>query len=150
MSDVIEIPNRGSNRRRAALLFAVLLIASAILGAVVDRYVFRAPRAIIGDTGFHPLSAMLRSPTDAERRQIRSELARELDLDPQQDSAVSSIMKRNASEFQALRDELRPRVEALTAHVRVQVDSVLTPAQRERFHQLQARQRASSAVQGKE
>lgn len=137
--DVLDLPRPNANRARAAMLFALLLIASAILGAVIDRTLLQRRHSIIGDTGFHPLSTMLRTPTESERREIRSEMSRELGLDAKQDSAIAVIMRRNAGQFQALRDEMRPRVEALVLQVRQQVDQVLTADQRERFHQLQAR-----------
>ena len=140
MSDVVDMPPRGSTRTRAVVLLMALMLASAGAGAVLDRIVVAQRPPIIRDNRFHPLSSVLRSPTDAERRQLRAELDRELDLTAAQDSALDRIMNGKAGEFQALRDEIRPRVELLLADVRREIDMILTPEQRARFHELQQRE----------
>ncbi len=76
MSDVIDMPVRGSTRTRAVILLAALMLASAGAGAVLDRFLVSQRPPVLRDNRFHPLSSLLRSPTDAERRQLRSELDR--------------------------------------------------------------------------
>ena len=117
------------------------IVASVIAGVAIDRVLLRAPSAptLLADTGFHPLSSALRSPTPEERRRLRKEMARELKLTPAQDSAFDAIMMQRAGEFSALREEIRPRVERLVSDVRSDMEQVLTPAQRERFRRLRLR-----------
>jgi Spy/CpxP family protein refolding chaperone len=127
----------------AAIVIGAIVVASVVAGVAIDRVLLRAPARppMFADTGFHPLSSVLRSPTPEERRRIRSDLSRELNLTPAQDSAFDAIMMQRAVEFSALREEIRPRVERLVSDVRSDMEQVLTPEQRERFRQLQLRDR---------
>lgn len=127
-------------RSLAVIVIAAIIVASIVGGIAIDRVLLqtRAP-TMLADTGFHPLSSALRSPTPEERRRIRNELARELNLTPAQDSAIDAIMMQRASEFSALREEIRPRVERLVSDVRSDMEQVLTPAQREKYRRLQLR-----------
>lgn len=125
-------------RSMAIIVIIAVAISSAIVGAAVDRMSVR-PRAsapALPDTGFHPLSSILRSPTDNERRAIRAKLATELGLSTDQAGVVDSILDAHATEFRQLREEIRPRVEHLTSAVRADVERVLTPTQRLKYHQL--------------
>jgi len=128
-------------RALAVIVIVAIIVASVVGGIAIDRVLLRPPvmTTVLADTGFHPLSSALRSPTPEERRRIRNELARELNLTPAQDSAIDAIMMQRASEFSALREEIRPRVERLVSDVRSDVEQVLTPAQREHYRRLQLR-----------
>jgi hypothetical protein len=151
MTDILELPMPARNRKRAAALLVTVIVAAFLCGVLLDRYVLARPIAVLHDSEFHPLSEILRSPTDADRLAIRQRLSGELHLSPAQDTAISRIMTRKAGEFQALRDELRPRVELLVAEVRREIEQVLTPAQREDFHRLQAREaRTAPSSNGQE
>jgi Spy/CpxP family protein refolding chaperone len=133
----VEVPARSL----AVIVIAAIIVASVVAGVAIDRVLLRAPAAptMLSDTGFHPLSSALRSPTPEERRRIRKELAQQLNLTPAQDSAIDAIMMQRAGEFSALREEIRPRVERLVSDVRSDMEQVLTPAQRERFRRLRLR-----------
>jgi len=132
----LEVPARSL----AVIVIVAIIAASVVAGVAIDRVLLRPPvPTILTDTGFHPLSSALRSPTPEERRRLRSELTRELGLTPAQDSAFDSIMMQRAGEFSALREEIRPRVERLVSDVRSDMEQVLTPTQRERFRRLQLR-----------
>ena len=124
-------------RAVAALLIAFVAIAGAVAGAAIDRVLVRHSGPVLVDTTFHPLSQALRVPTDADRRRLREQLSQNLALTPAQDSIIDSIMNHRSGEFNALREELRPRVERLVTDVRADIEQVLTPAQRTRFHALQ-------------
>ena len=125
----------------AVIVIGAIVAASIVAGVAIDRVLLRGPSAppMFADTGFHPLSSVLRSPTPEERRRLRGQLSRELSLTPAQDSAIDVIMMERAGEFSALREEIRPRVERLVADVRSDMEQVLTPEQRERFRRLQLR-----------
>jgi Spy/CpxP family protein refolding chaperone len=129
----------------AAIVIGAIVVASVFAGVAFDRVLLHRSAAtslsMFPDTGFHPLSSVLRSPTPEERRRLRSQLATELSLTPAQDSAFDAIMMHRAGEFSALREEIRPRVERLVSDVRSDMEQVLTPEQRERFRRLQARDR---------
>jgi Spy/CpxP family protein refolding chaperone len=128
-------------RSLAVIVMLAILLAGIAAGVAMDRMLLdSAPRtAVFPDTGFHPLSSALRSPTPEERRRLRAELSRQLALTPSQDSAFEAIMMQRAGEFSALREEIRPRVERLVSDVRSDMEQVLTPAQREQFRRLQLR-----------
>lgn len=136
----------------AVLVLGATVAASVIAGIAIDRLLLRpgGTSAVLVDSGFHPLSSALRSPTPIERRRLRAQLSRELSLTPAQDSAFDAIMMQRAGEFSALREEIRPRVERLVSDVRSDMEQVLTPEQRERFRKLQTRrddaQRMSSSA----
>ena len=123
----------------AVVVIVAIIGASVVAGVAIDRVLLkgRAAPTMFADTGFHPLSSALRSPTPEERRRIRAELSRELGLTAAQDSAIDAIMMQRAGEFSALREEIRPRVERLVSDVRSDMEQVLTPPQRERFRRLQ-------------
>jgi Spy/CpxP family protein refolding chaperone len=128
-------------RALAMVVILAIIGASVVAGVAIDRVLLgrRAAPAMFPDTGFHPLSSALRSPTPEERRRLRAELSQELALTPAQDSAIDAIMMQRAGEFSALREEIRPRVERLVSDVRSDMEQVLTPSQRERFRRLQLR-----------
>lgn len=128
-------------RPLAIVVIGAIVVASGVAGVALDRMTLRpnGSATILSDSGFHPLSSALRSPTPEERRRLRRELSHELDLSPAQDSALDAIMNQRAVEFRALREEIRPRVERLVSDVRSDFEQVLTPAQRERFRRLQQR-----------
>lgn len=128
-------------RSLAIVVIVAIVAASVVAGVAIDRVVLRQPTGttMFADTGFHPLSSALRTPTPEERRRLRLELTRELSLTPAQDSAFDAIMMQRAGEFSALREEIRPRVDRLVSDVRSDMEQVLTPPQRERFRRLQLR-----------
>ena len=128
-------------RSLAIVVIAAIMLAGVVAGVAIDRVLLTSPTraAVLPDTGFHPLSSALRSPTPEERRRLRAELSRQLALTPSQDSAFEAIMMHRAGEFSALREEMRPRVERLVSDVRSDMEQVLTPAQREQFRRLQLR-----------
>jgi Spy/CpxP family protein refolding chaperone len=124
------------------IVIAGIVAASVVAGVAIDRVLLRGSSPpVFADTAFHPLSSVLRSPTPEERRRLRGQLSRELNLTTAQDSAFDAIMMQRAGEFSALREEIRPRVERLVSDVRSDMEQVLTPEQRARFRQLQLRDR---------
>jgi len=124
-------------RAVAALLIAFVAIVGAVAGAAIDRVLMQHKGPALVDTTFHPLSQALRVPTDADRRHLREQLSQNLGLSAAQDRIIDSIMNHRSGEFNALREELRPRVERLVLDVRADIEQVLTPEQRTRFHALQ-------------
>ncbi len=123
----------------AVVALCALAAGSALAGAAIDRLLVRAPLGAVAlpDTAFHPIESILRSPTAADRRAIRAELTRQLHLTPAQADTIDSIMNRRAGDFSALRDEMRPRVQALVDTVHASIEQILSPEQREQFRRMQ-------------
>jgi hypothetical protein len=121
----------------ALVTFLLVGAGCALAGAAIDRaYVNHALR-FVGDTTFHPISSALRTPSDADRQQYRAELSRALALTADQNHLVDSILDKRAGQFEALRNDLRPRVDSMVTAVRREIDAVLTPEQRARYKALQ-------------
>jgi Spy/CpxP family protein refolding chaperone len=122
-------------------------LGSGLAGAAIDRVLVNraapaakspaAPLIFLPDTSFHPIESILRSPTEADRRAIRAELTRQLQLTPAQADTIDSIMNRRSGEFRALREQMRPRVQHLVDAVHASIEQVLTPEQREQFRRMQ-------------
>jgi hypothetical protein len=139
-----------SSRARALVALAALVFASGVAGAAIERVVTRPPStARLGDTTFHPLSSILRSPTPQDHLRYRLELSQSLGLSAAQDAAIDSIMSTRAGEFNALREEIRPRVDLLVTSVRDDIERTLTAEQREKFRALQRRDRQQLVSNGK-
>ena len=127
-----------THSKSVAILTLVLVGAGcALAGAAIDRaYVNRAMR-FVGDTTFHPISSALRTPSDADRLQYRAELSRALSLSAEQNHLVDSILDQRAGQFEAIRQDIRPRVDSMVTAVRREIDAILTPEQRARYKALQ-------------
>lgn len=145
-----------STRRQAAIVLALVLLAGFLLGVAADRLWLtrhwggRAGRGGLGGPfadgprrgpGGPPgifrggMPRAMSPEFAAERRRgVVQRLTRELDLTTSQQKAIDSIMAGNEAEFQLLEQEMRPRMKAFLERTRGQIDSVLTPAQREKFH----------------
>jgi hypothetical protein len=136
MTSITESASPAGRRSLAALTLVAVALASALTGAAVDRAYMRRSARIVGDTAFHPLSSALRTPSDADRRQIRAELSTALDLTPDQERIIDSIMTSRQGQFEDLRASIRPRVESLLNNMRADVETVLTPDQRETYRKL--------------
>jgi Spy/CpxP family protein refolding chaperone len=141
-------------KRQAVLVLSLVLLAGLLIGMAADRlwltrhWAGRPHRDFAearggpgwprgpGGPGMRGGFPGSMSPEHAaeRRRGMVQRLTRELDLTAPQQQAVDSIMASNEEEFQALEREMRPRMKAFLERTRGQIDSVLTPAQREKFH----------------
>ncbi len=142
-------------KRQAVLVLSLVLLAGFLIGMAADRLWLtrhwggRPPRDFAEGRGGPggPRGpggpGMMRggfpgemSPERAaeRRRGMVQRLTRELDLTATQQQAIDSIMAGNEAEFAAMEKEMRPRMKAFFERSRGQIDSVLTPAQREKFH----------------
>jgi hypothetical protein len=71
--------------------------------------------------------------TDGTGSGTARRLARELDLWSAQQVKLDSIIARQMTAYDSLRNEYQPRVRALMLGTRAAIDSILTPPQRERL-----------------
>lgn len=140
-------------RFQAALVLTLVLLAGFLVGIAADRFWLtrhwggRGPRGIAMGRGAPDRGppGMMRggfpgpmSPERAaeRRKDMVERLTRELDLTATQRHAIDSIMAGNEAEFAAMEKEMRPRMRSFLERTRGQIDSVLTPAQRDKFHKL--------------
>jgi hypothetical protein len=134
-------------RATAGIVVAVAFIAGGLAGASLFREFGRGERE--GRSRFVPGMKMAPAPTDAaaegrepgeasERALAR--FAKALQLSPAQAAAVDSISMHEFAAANAVREESWPRMQEVLADTRRRIDSVLTPAQRTRYHDMLARQ----------
>ena len=71
---------------------------------------------------------------------MRDRFARALDLTPDQQRRVDSIMSQQTRDFRRIRAQMQPRFDSLLQRAQAGLDSVLTPEQRARLHTLRARE----------
>jgi hypothetical protein len=145
----------GGDRRRmrpglvATLAMAAMFVFGILAGVALDRHLVHGrpggrdrrdgPRFV---PGMSMPSGQRPGPAERDSMRVRAnaEFARSLGLTPAQAAAVDSVMTHDFNEVNALREEMRPRIEAIIATTRQRIDSVLTPAQREKYHALLAEQ----------
>jgi Spy/CpxP family protein refolding chaperone len=116
-------------RLRAGLVIGLVVIASAIAGAAIDRsLLMRHPtRADAGRRG-PPQQLEQRRRTDMLDR-----MAKELSLTPAQRAGLDSIFQRTDSSLRAIRRETQPRIQQVFERSKAEVNARLDPAQREKF-----------------
>ena len=115
---------------REVIFGLVLLLvgcAGIAIGVAIDRLIlyqhFRA-------------AWTMEAPSSGARAAVARQLARDLDLSPEQQVQVDSIIARQMTAYDSLRREYQPRVRALMVTTRAAIDSILTPPQRERLRAL--------------
>ena len=137
------ISQRGvvSARVVAALVVVIALLTGVALGVALGRMLMPDwPRG--WSTHRRPgmnWSAGGRAPNAVDRHAFRERFTRELDLSASQATRVDSIMEHRMAAIETLQREVRPRMKQLVDSTRAQIDSVLTPTQRERFHEMERR-----------
>jgi Spy/CpxP family protein refolding chaperone len=120
-----ELGTRARKRhlsREVAFGLVLLLVgcAGVAVGVAIDRLVLYR---------YYGADVM----TDGTGGGTARRLARELDLSPAQQVKIDSIIARQMTAYDSLRNEYQPRVRALMLGTRAAIDSILTPPQRERL-----------------
>ena len=108
-------------RLTAALLIIGALIAGIILG-------------IAGDRAFQHWHRPQRAP---HLDRLVEHLDHALDLTPQQHDAVRRIVERHFARMQQINASVRPQMRQEIDSTNAEIDKVLTPEQRAKFHQMQ-------------
>ena len=130
----------------AIALLAVVGLAGVGLGFAADRLALHREH---GGRRFGPGDGAGRGMWDGGRGMregrrggegMRERLARALDLTPDQQRRVDSIMTQQTRDFRRIRAEMQPRFDSLLQRAQAGLDSVLTPAQRARLQSLRARE----------
>ena len=146
---------RGATRGMAIALLAVVALAGMGLGFAADRVATRnrgfdrhrpGPGPGMGPGGgFGPMEGRRgregrHGPGGDGGDEMRERFAHELDLTPDQQRRVDSIMAQQMADFRRIRAEMQPRIDSLLAQAQSGIDSVLTPVQREKLKALRARE----------
>ena len=123
------------SRLRAGVVIALVVVASVLAGAAVDRVVIqrmthRRPPWGQGGPGRG-------SPEqDAHRRSdMLDRMTKELDLSTTQRAGIDSVMQRSDSSLRAIRAEMQPRLKQVFQGSRAEIEARLDSAQRIKFGQ---------------
>lgn len=138
-------PRAGATRAMAIALLAVVGLAGMGLGFAADRLAMHHERGGSrrfgpGGPGFFPPDGRRGHEGRRGGDGMRERLARALDLTPEQQRRVDSIMMQQTRDFRHIREEMQPRFDSLLQRAQAGLDSVLTPAQRARLQSLRARE----------
>lgn len=129
-------PRRGRTARLAAAgVLLTVALAGAAAGVAFDRYVliphrFEAQRANSGEPRRRP------DGRGGRRDRFHEQLARMLGLTAEQRVQLDSVMSRQERDLRAAHAVVQPRVDSIVASTRRQLDSILTPEQREKLRDL--------------
>jgi len=122
-------------RGTAAVVLALCVSVGIIAGVVVDRVLLipnqigRRPPATRGPRGLWP----------ASQAASRDRLARELSLTDSQRVKLDSVLSRQTARFRTTREKIQPEMDSIFEQTRAQIDSLLTPAQREQLKNIRDR-----------
>ena len=132
----------GATRAMAVALLVVVALAGMGLGFVADRLALHNERGLVRrpPMSFGPFRGHGGRDGGGRHDGTRESLARELDLTPEQQRRVDSIMARQMDDFRRLREAMQPRFDSLLVAAQARLDSVLTPAQRAKLQTLRARE----------
>lgn len=113
-----------SATRKAALWVGVIFLLGAALGGTLG-YVFA-----------HRVSAAPAQLTDAERRaQKVQRLTQELNLTPEQQKQLDTIMISVQAQYKAIHQSTEPQINEARQKGREQVRAILTPEQKPKFEE---------------
>lgn len=133
-------------RRRAMWMAALLLagtLATGVLVGVVLGQTWLAPAwpgvpPLAGRRGAGMLKGHGAMPDPREiHAEISRRLGKDLELTADQQAALDRVMSEQAEMLSAIQADVQPRMQAFLDSTRSRVDSLLTPAQRERFRRLE-------------
>lgn len=130
----------GATRTMAVAILVVVGLAGMGLGFAADRLAMHNERNATHRPPPPSFGPGFRGPGGHREAGTRERLARELDLTPEQQRRVDSIMMRQMADFRRLREAMQPRFDSSLMDAQARLDSVLTPAQREKLKTLRARE----------
>lgn len=129
----------GQTRTKAALSLAVVFAAGAVLG-------FAANRFYLGALGPHPSSL---SPAEY-RAHLLEQLTDDLELDPDQQLQIESILDEIGERFRSVWEAIMPELEAIRAERADRIMSVLDRVQQAKYEKiLEERRRRREAREEK-
>jgi hypothetical protein len=122
-----------SGRGTAAVVLALCVSVGVIGGVVLDR-VLLIPHHI----GRRPPRGA-RPVWPASQEASRDRLARELALSDAQRTQLDSVLSRQTARYRATREQIQPQMDSIFEQTRAQIDSMLTPPQREQLKTIRDR-----------
>jgi Spy/CpxP family protein refolding chaperone len=137
---------RPGPRATAAIVIAVVFVVGGLAGASLFREFGHRER----EGGPRIVPGMKLSPAPVEEAEEGREpgqvsartlarFAKALDLTAAQAASVDSISRHEFETVSAIREETWPRMQAVIDDTRRQIDGILTPEQRTRYHDMLAR-----------
>ena len=126
------VPLRRPSRTRvvALLTVGILLVAAAGVasGVVLER------RVLSRHDGASRGAWHRGDPRAGSSRPMHERFGRDLDLTPAQSARIDSIFASHRGAIDSARAVSEPRIRAIIDQTRREIDSVLTPAQRDKMH----------------
>jgi Spy/CpxP family protein refolding chaperone len=122
-----------SGRGTAAVVLALCVSVGIVGGVVLDR-VLLIPHHI----GRRP-SRGPRGVWPASQEASRDRLAKELALTDAQRAQFDSVLSRQTARFRMTREQIQPQMDSIFEQTRAQIDSILTPPQREQLKTIRDR-----------
>ena len=122
-------------RGTAAVVLALCVSVGVIGGVVLDR-VLLIPNQI-GRRGPPPRGQ--RSLWPASQAASRDRLATELALTDVQRAKLDSVLTRQTARFRSAREQIQPQIDSIFQQTRAQIDSMLTPKQRDQLRNIRDR-----------
>lgn len=128
-----------SPRIAAALVLLAVFVLGAAAGVLSDRKLSRR------DEGRRPeregrVPSWLNRP-ESEHRKYWSRIHDRLGLTTEQRAAVDTLLSRRARQLEAARHQMEPEMLRIMQETRAQIDSVLTPEQRQKFEEIRKERR---------
>ncbi len=138
----MSLPKPGP-RTLAALVILLTFVVGGLAGVATER-TLRWARAADPFAGPPPPDRMgggSRDRRERGRERFIQEMKQNLDLTPEQVTKIEAISQAREQKADSLLKDVRPKLHALLQETGREIDSVLTPAQRTRLHEIW-RQRA--------
>ena len=126
-----------SPRAMAAVVVCVTLIAGILVGIGLDRAFFRQARG----PRFGAFVVRGGPNGDSARMRMLAVLGKQLHLTPDQQVRIDTIMQRRMAVLDSIRKQNMPQIRSLISATQAQIDSVLTPEQRDKFRSLRQEHR---------
>lgn len=136
-------------RAAAAALLLLTATLGVLAGIALDRTLLAPPPTPVSAPApdrppgrrWHEGMRHDESVPGGARHRYAERFARELDLTPEQQARIDSILQSQQERVRALRRESLPRFQEITRETRRAVEAVLTPEQREQIRLRQRRWR---------
>ncbi|NJD92361.1 MAG: hypothetical protein FIA91_12780 [Geobacter sp.] len=112
---------------KAVIGILLVFMLGAASGAIVTRMIHQSQQ-----------EAFLHGGPAAKEEVIVNRLSRKLDLDPQQQEQVKSIVHENHAAMQEVRRKSHPQIEAILEQGQQRIIAILRPDQQEKFQKILA------------
>ena len=122
-------PRRATGPALAVVVLLLAVIVGGFAGVAIDRH-FLLRRM------FRPGWERFEGRRPPRDREFRNRFAEEVGLSPAQQVRIDSIMDRQARELRLVRSKVQPALDSIITRTRRQLDSVLTPEQRQKAEEI--------------